>query len=57
MRECIETYRLAGIDVEQRIKALSLLKSVQPKAESVKDDTDAANRTAVQKAQAALRNR
>lgn len=56
VKECIKTYRMCGSDVEQRIKALSLLKSVQPQKPVVKQPTtDSDNRSAVQKAQQELR--
>jgi len=58
VQECIKTYRLAGDDVEHRIKALALLQKVTLPAASVKEDQPSnANRAAVAKAQEALRSR
>jgi hypothetical protein len=57
VRECIRTYRLAGDDVEHRIKALALLQKVTLPATPVKEDASASNnRAAVAKAQDALRH-
>jgi len=53
--ECIRTYRLAGNDVQQRIKALALLKSVHIGDEDVKDPEDVDNHEAVVRAQEELR--
>tara|TARA_R100001460_G_scaffold58781_1_gene98591 strand:- start:2 stop:226 length:225 start_codon:yes stop_codon:yes gene_type:complete len=57
VRECIRTYRLAGDDVEHRIKALALLQKVTLPAAPVKEDeSSSTNRAAVAKAQDALRH-
>lgn len=56
VRECIETYRLAENDVESRIKALTLLQKVLPPRLTVKEpEANTTNRSAVKKAQDALR--
>ena len=56
VRECIRTYRLAGDDVEHRIKALALLQKVALPATPVKEEeASSTNRAAVAKAQDALK--
>jgi hypothetical protein len=58
VRECIRTYRMAGDNVEHRIKALALLQKVALPPPSVKDDDGVSNnRAAVELAQQALRQR
>jgi hypothetical protein len=58
VRECIKTYRLAGDDVEHRIKALALLQKVTLPTAPVKEDSAGSNnRAAVEQAQDALRRK